>query len=122
MKIASNSLKAKKIIRDEIKSYDWNAKRLKKQIDDFMTYPRHSRPASAYQAGKKLVEGGCFACYYNQCDDMLNKIYGKDNVKKWNDQKKWDTYMHLVSREISNVYDSGKMSLPKPKVNKSVKK
>ena len=118
MAIQSNSNKAKKIIRSEISSYEWNAKRLRNQIDSFNSYPKHTRPANPYRAGVKLVEGGCFACYYSQTDDMLNKIYGKDKVKTWSNEKKWNTYMHLVSREISSIYHSGRMSLTSNKKKK----
>ena len=111
MAVSSISNKAKGIIRREISSYEWNAKRLKEQIDSFNTYPKHNRPANPYRAGVKLVEGGCFACYYNQTDDMLGKIYGKDKVKKWSNEKKWDTYTHLISREIDSIYKTGKMAL-----------
>lgn len=107
----SNTLKAKSIIRSEIRVYEWNPERLKSQIDDFKKYDRDV--VNGYSGGKKLVEGGCFACYYNQTDDMLGKIYGKTNVKKWNDDKKWNTYKHLISREIDDVYRTGKINLHK---------
>lgn len=111
MAVKSTSNKAKGIIRREIAAYDWNAKKLKDQIDSFNTYPRHVRPATPYHAGRKLVEGGCFACYYPETDEMLGRIYGKDKVKKWSNEKKWDTYTHLLSREINSIYNTGKMSL-----------
>ncbi len=105
----STSNKAKYIIRNEIKSYDWNAKRLKDQIDSFKTYDRNV--FNGYSGGKKLVSGGSFACYYSQTDDMLGKIYGKKNVAGWSNDKKWNTYSHLMSREIDNIYNTGHMSL-----------
>lgn len=116
----STTLKSKKIIRDEIKSCDWNAKRIKNQIDDFKKYDREV--FNGYSGGKKLVEGGSFACYYSQTEPMLNKIYGKDNVSKWSGEKKWNTYKHLVSREINSIYNSGRMSLKSnKKTNKKIK-
>ena len=42
---------------------------------------------------------------------MLNKIYGRKNVDKWSDEKKWNTYTHLISREIDKIYNTGRMSL-----------
>ena len=105
----SNTNKAKAIIRSEIRSYDWNAKRLKDQINSFCKYDRSV--FNGYSGGKKLVEGGSFACYYSQTDSMLGKIYGKKNVSKWSDEKKWNTYTHLISREIDKVYQTGRMSL-----------
>ena len=116
----STSNKAKKIIRDEIKSYDWNKNSLKDQIDDFKKYERNVK--TYYHGGKKLVDDGSFACYYHQTDNMLNKIYGKENVKKWSNEKKWNTYTHLVSREINDICVKGKMSVGTNKKNKSVKK
>lgn len=105
----STTNKAKGIIRSEIKSYEWNASSLKDQIDSFRKYDRSV--VNGYTGGKKLVEGGSFACYYSQTDDMLGKIYGKKNVDTWSDEKKWNTYMHLIAREINNIYDTGRMNL-----------
>ena len=105
----SNSIKAKGIIRSEIRGYDWDAARLKSQIDSFRHYDRDV--VNGYSGGKKLVEGGSFACYYSQTDDMLSKIYGKKNVSTWSNEKKWNTYKHLISREIDSIYNTGKMSL-----------
>lgn len=120
VKLNSNSKKAKRLIRKEISSYEWNAKSIKSQVNSFFTYPKGYRPSTPYHAGKKMVEGGSFACYYSQTDDLLGKIYGKDNVKKWSDEKKWNTYTHLISREIDSVYKSGRMALNKPKTKKNV--
>ena len=105
----SNTTKAKGIIRSEIRGCGWNAQRLKSQIDSFRSYDRNV--FNGYSGGKKLVEDGSFACYYDQTDDMLNKIYGKKNVDKWSNEKKWNTYKHLISREIDSIYNTGKMSL-----------
>ena len=105
----STSNKAKQIIRDEIKSHDWNKNSLKGQIDHFKKYDRDVR--NYYQGGKKLVNEGNFACYYSQTDKMLGKIYGKQNVASWSNQKKWNTYTHLLSREINDICIKGRMSL-----------
>lgn len=104
----STTTKAKGIIRREISGYDWNAKKLKGQIDSFRKHDRH---VNGYTGGKKLVEYGSFACYFSQTDNMLGKIYGKKNVSEWSNEKKWNTYKHLISREIDAIYNSGKMSL-----------
>ena len=103
-KIKSTSNKAKKIIRDEIKAYGWNKNSLKDQID-------YDGSINYYQGGKRLAEDGSFACYYYQTDEMLGKIYGKENVKKWSDKKKWSTYTHLVGREINDICTKDKMSV-----------
>lgn len=105
----STTKKAKGIIRREISGYDWNAERIKDQIDSFRKHDRDV--VNGYTGGKKLVEGGSFACYFSQTDNMLGKIYGKKNVENWSDEKKWETYKHLISREIDDIYDTGKMSL-----------
>jgi len=44
---------------------------------------------------------------------MLNKIYGKKKVSKWNDDKKWGSYRHLISREVDSICRSGRMSIGK---------
>lgn len=111
MAVSSNSNKAKGIIRREISSHEWNARKIRNQLDSFNSYPKGYRPATPYHGGNMLVDGGSFACYYSQTDDMLNKIYGKDKVKKWNDEKKWNVYRHLISREVDSIYRSGRMSL-----------
>ncbi len=105
----STTNKAKSIIRREISGYDWNAKRIQSQINNFRKYDRDV--VNGYTGGKKLVEGGSFACYFNQTDNMLNKIYGKNNVANWSDDKKWNTYKHLISREVDSIYNTGRMAL-----------
>ena len=100
---------AKRIIRSEIRSYGWDVNRLNDQIDSFKKYDRYVR--NSYQGGKKLVEGGSFACYYSQTNDMLGKIYGKKNVSAWSNDKKRNTYTHLMAREIDSVCRSGKMNI-----------
>ena len=109
----SNTTKAKKIIRSEIRSHDYNAKALINEVKYQIKNDRWVR--TPYQAGKKMVEGGTFACYYSQTDDMLSKIYGKKNVSKWSDDKKWNVYSHLIARETESVYKSGRMNLQKKK-------
>lgn len=105
----STSSKAKKIIRDEIRNEGWNARKLKSQINVFKSYDRDV--SNYYSGGRKLVNEGNFACYYSQTDKMLGKIYGKQNVASWSNQKKWNTYTHLLSREINDICIKGRMSL-----------
>ena len=64
----SYSNEAKKIIRKEISSYDWNAKSLRSQVD-FIKNPK-MRIYDGYSGGAYMVDGGCFACYYSQTDKM----------------------------------------------------
>lgn len=110
----SNTKKAKGIIRSEIRSYDWNANTLKDQIDHDILYDR-SLYKSPYLAGKNLVQGGSFACYYDQTDKMLGKVYGKKKVDTWSNDKKWNTYKHLIAREIDDIYRTGRMNLKNTK-------
>ena len=58
-------------------------------------------PKSDYTKGAGLVDGGCFACYYDDQRVMLGKIYGKDNVKNWSGDKVHNTYKHLIGREYA---------------------
>lgn len=117
-KINSNSNKAKRIIRSEIKSHDWTKKSLKNQVGYFIDTTRKNRSYGVhtpYQGGLKLVDGGSFACYYSQTDDMLGKIYGKRNVAKWSDEKKWNTYRHLIARETDSIIRTNRMTVGKRK-------
>jgi len=52
----------------------------------------YGREKSDWTKSKELVNTGCFACYYSQQQRMLNKIYGKRNVDKWDGQKIHNTY------------------------------
>lgn len=107
--LRSNSNKAKTIIRNEIKDYGWNSKSLKSQIDDFKKW--NPKVHGYYSGGKVLVQEGNFAVYNSQTEKMLGKIYGKQNVTKWSNDKKWNTYKHLLGREINQVCSKGSMSL-----------
>ena len=117
-KINSNSNIAKKIIRNEIKNYDWNKKSLKSQINYFIDTTQRNPSYgiwTPYQGGQKLVEGGCFACYYSQTDKMLGKIYGKKNVARWSNEKKWSTYKHLIARETDTIIRTNRITVGKRK-------
>lgn len=114
--IRSNSSKAKNIIRNEIKGYGWNSKKLKSQIGDLKKW--HPKVNGYYSGGKVLVQDGNFAVYNSQTEKMLGKIYGKQNVSKWSGDKKWNTYTHLIGREINEVCYKGSMSLSSNKRRK----
>ena len=43
--------------------------------------------------------------YDNEEDKMLNKIYGKKNVDKWDMEKRHNTYKHLIGREYSSMLE-----------------
>lgn len=110
----STTEKAKSIIRSEIRHYDWNVSTLKEQVDHDLSHNRllNNNP---YLAGKKLVEGGSFACYFRQTDKMLGKVYGKKKVDTWTSKKKWEVYQHLIAREIKDIYQTGRMNLTNKK-------
>lgn len=56
-----------------------------------------------YAKGSNLVQNGCLRIYYDDQAEFLSKIYGKDKIKKWDNQKIHDTYKHLVGREYSSM-------------------
>jgi hypothetical protein len=99
----STTTKAKKIIRAEIKDhYADNGKQWLNAVkrDAEAAYDPHT-PNTAYHKGANLVQGGSFACYYSDQKQMLGKIYGKENVAKWNGEKTHSTYKHLIGREYA---------------------
>ena len=110
-KIISNSNKAKRIIRSEIKSC-YTKKGLKDEVKGLIGWGGVYTP---YQAGAKMVQGGCFGAYYSDTDKMLSKIYGKRNVAKWSNEKKWNTYRHLIARETDSIIRTNRMTVGKRK-------
>lgn len=104
----STTKEAKKIIRDEIKNYYSPSSRgggnstLENMKRDAESYGKAWRcPDTDYHKGAGLVDGGSFACYYSDQDKMLAKIYGKENVAKWDGEKTHNTYKHLIGREYA---------------------
>lgn len=124
----STTLKAKSLIRGEIKhrysqSYDSAYKEssvlnMKRDADAYNggTYGRY--PVSDYKKGSALVDAGCFRCYYSDQAQFLSKIYGKKNVEKWSGQKIHNTYKHLIGREYASMLNDSKMSKTKRKTKK----
>jgi len=105
----STSLKAKKIIHSEMKSYyggdDYGNRKSKDYIDNMKSDAEACCghiPMSDWNKGKELVNSGCFACYYYQQRQMLNKIYGKRTVDKWDGHKIHETYGNLIGREYAS--------------------
>jgi len=104
----STSKRAKSIIRSEIRSYCFPSYR----GGGKSTLSNMQRDANAYSAGfglsdwnkgKELVNAGCFACYYSDQKKMLAKIYGKQNVEKWDGNKIHNTYGNLIGREYASM-------------------
>ncbi len=118
----STTKKAKSIIRNEIKSYygddsenrTYGKNFLKNMKQDADSYSE-GRGKSDWIKGKELVNAGCFACYYSQQQKMLNKIYGKRNVDKWDGQKIHNTYGNLIGREYASMLRENKKARPKKK-------
>ena len=100
--------KAKKIIRDEIKSYYSPSFRGggKSTLDNMQADANSyyaGRGTNDWNKGKELVNAGCFACYYDDQRKMLSKIYGKKNVDKWDGDKVHNTYGNLIGREYASM-------------------
>lgn len=106
----STTIKAKKIIRAEMKAYyggdDYGNRASKDYIEnmkiDAEACSGHIPYYSDWKKGKELVNVGCFACYYDQQRKILNKIYGKRTVDKWDGSKVHDTYGSLIGREYAS--------------------
>lgn len=106
----STSKRAKNIIRSEIRGYFSPARKgegksalqnMQKAANAYDGGFISKYPKSDYTKGAGLVDGGCFACYYDDQRVMLGKIYGKDNVANWSGDKVHSTYRHLIGREYS---------------------
>lgn len=111
----STTKTAKKTIRNEVLSvfsrdygYDENDKRtrlqrMKSQADSANAgRPNKGYPQPTdYHKAKYLVDGGFYRCYYSDQAEFLSKIYGKDNVAKWDGNKIHSTYSHLIAREYN---------------------
>ena len=102
----STTKKAKEIIRKEMLSYfparEYGTKtNLDAMKKDAEAASVPSKFSNDFVKGKRLVDAGCLACYYSDQKKMLSKIYGKDNVAKWDGNKTHDTYRHLIGREYA---------------------
>lgn len=104
----STTKKAKEIIRKEMLGYfsakDYGVKsnlQAMKVQADFAADPRYD--ITDYRKARRLVDGGSLACYYSDQSKTLAKIYGKENVEKWDGNKIHSTYSHLVGREYSSM-------------------
>ena len=104
--LRSNSKKAKEIIKEEIKSTYGCDPQNRTYGKDYIRNMKEDADVHSYQYGandfnkaKQLVKDGNFAVYTSDTDKMLGKIYGKENVKKWTANKKWQTYQNLIARE-----------------------
>lgn len=102
----STTKSAKHIIRAEIKSCyspsvcGGGRSALDNMKNDADSYSG-GKGGNDWQKGSALVDGGCFAIYYDDQKRMLGKIYGNDNVAKWDGKKTHNTYRSLIGREYS---------------------
>ena len=104
----STTKEAKKIIREEMLSYfdpkDYSGVKtpldaMKKDADAGNGGMYGNRYVSDYQKGAYLVDSACLSIYDQ--DIMLGKIYGKQNVANWDNNKIHETYKHLIGREYN---------------------
>lgn len=60
---------------------------------------------SWYQAGLKMVDGGCFLCYYGQVRDYLQALFKqtKEQADKFSDDKVWERYRHLCAMAVQRL-------------------
>ena len=120
MAIRSNSKKAKEIIRNEMKSYYGNDPDNYKYGRNYIKNMQEDansafRSGDDRSKGKKLVDQGNFACYYDDQRKMLGKIYGKKNVEKWSTDKVHNTYGNLIGREYASLLKQSKKPKKKDK-------
>jgi len=128
--VKSTSKKAKEIIRSEIRAY-YNPKRkgggrsslenMKKAANHYNGGYISRYPKSDYTKGAALVDAAAFAIGRHNQAVMLDKIYGKDNVNNWDNDKIHNTYKHLIGREYDSMLRKKEKAKLKPK-RKSVNK
>lgn len=109
MAIRSNSIQAKKIIRNEIKASNFTKTRLIEDVNSLMKYDR--RINTPFSAGRQMAQDGNFACYTHDMKKTLGKIYGKEKVKSWTQNKVEETYKNLIAREINEIHRTNRMTI-----------
>ncbi len=130
--IKSTTLEGKKIIRKELLAYSicTEYKRggyksrfeaLKHQADNVNGGRRGW--CSNYNKLGYLVDGGCFACYYDDQTKLLAKFYEKKKIDTWFDKdrsKIHEIYKHLLAREYDAmcIEHNKAASIPKKKAVK----
>lgn len=121
----STTLKAKSLIRGEIKhryspsatGYGRSTVTNMKQ-DAESGWGRYRGYGGDYHKGANLVDSGNFRCYYDDQAKFLSKIYGKKNVDKWSGQKIHNTYKHLIGREYASMVRESQKTKPKKKTKR----
>ena len=61
-----------------------------------------------YNFGKTMVEYGCFDCYYSQVAETMAWWFNCSVNDIWkyykdDEQKMWDMYINLISRELRHI-------------------
>lgn len=105
----SDNLKARRIIRGEIRSYfdpkEYTGARSSldamKQDAEAASVGIHAFDSN-YAKGANLVQVGGLAIYYDDQRKMLRKIYG-NKVDDWSGDKVHNTYKNLIGREYSKM-------------------
>ena len=109
--LRTTSNEAQKLIRAEISRYmSPSRKNGGKSTLDNMQHAANSYSEgmgkSDREKGAALVDAGCFAVWEQV--DLLSKIYGKEKVKDWDNEKRHNTYRNLIGREYAAMLDERK--------------
>ena len=71
-----------------------------------------SRPfeqwGTPYNVLTSYVNGGSIIGYYSEAEDALRE-WGL-NPERYNEQKNWETYCHLIARDGAKLYDKLKVA------------
>lgn len=71
---------------------------------DYMRY--HER--TTYQTALDWAEGGSALIYHTEVKEFLNSLGINETNKRFDDDKSWKLYCHLVAREITKLYEGAK--------------
>ena len=107
--VRSDSVKAKNILRDEIRGASFTKKNLIDDINNLLKYDKQVN--TPFSAGKRMVQDGNFACYTSDMKNTLSKIYGKEKVKSWGAERVQETYKNLMAREIAEIHKTNRMTV-----------
>lgn len=62
---------------------------------------------TTYQSARRMVEGCCFLVNGNDVTAFLSKVFEKDAKPNLDHWKQWETYVHLLAREITYFWERG---------------
>lgn len=96
MKLSTNCKEVKEKIRAHIQEF-MTPEELK---DSALSIMKNDRSCpTLYHAVKHMVEGGSFLCYYRDVENFLNGLGINPENKEYSDEKSWELYCHLISRD-----------------------